>query len=107
MRLSGKYHLKSSPVYQADLQIKPEFFVEIEGWQMPVNGPFTLVKAERGTVALYVSSPGETPLYYTATSHCLHWGEQKFRLPSPTKRVNAGEMVIWEPGYITKQNVDN
>lgn len=107
MRLSGKYDLKSSPILQADLQIEPHFFAEHEGWRIPINGPFTLVKAERGTVILYVSSPGETPLYYTAKPHSLHWGEQKFKLPSPAKRVNAGEFVIWEPGYITRQSIDN
>jgi asparagine synthetase B (glutamine-hydrolysing) len=107
MRLSGKYHLRSEPVYQADLQIQPDIFAEHEGWQIPINGPFTTVKAERGMAVLYVSCPGETPLYYTAKPTSIHWGEQKFSLPSPAKRINAGEMIIWEPGYITKQTVDN
>lgn len=107
MRLSGKYHLKSDAIYQADLQIEPKAFVDHEGWRTPINGPFTLVQAERGTALLYVSYPGETPLYYTAKATSLHWAEQKFNLPSPVKKINAGEMIIWEPGYITKQIVDN
>ncbi|MFN6475328.1 asparagine synthase-related protein [Nostoc sp. DedQUE07] len=107
MRISGNYHLKSDSIYQADLQIKPDTFAEKEGWLLPINGPFTLVKAERGTAILYVSSPGETPLYYTATPASLHWGEQKLKLPKSAKRVNPGEMIIWEPGYITKQVIDN
>lgn len=107
MRLAGNYNLKNKPIYQADLQIQPQFFVENEGWHLPINGPFSLVKAERGTVILYVSSPGETPLYYTAKPHSFYWGEQKLKLPSSAKRVNAGELVIWEPGYITKQTIDN
>ncbi|MEH2067880.1 MAG: asparagine synthase-related protein [Nostoc sp.] len=107
MRLSGKYDLKSRPIQQTDLQIKPQLFVKYEGWTLPINGPFSLVEAERGIAVLYVSAPGETPLYYTAKPHSLHWGEQKFKLPSPAKKVNAGEMIIWEPGYITTQIVDN
>ncbi|PHK26295.1 hypothetical protein VF10_04045, partial [Nostoc linckia z13] len=104
---SGKYHLKSSPIHQIDSQINPQSFAEYEGWTLPANGPFSLVKAERGIVILYVSAPGETPLYYTAKPHSLHWGEQKFKLPSPAKKVNAGELIIWEPSYITKQIIDN
>ncbi|MFN6474054.1 MAG: asparagine synthase-related protein [Nostoc sp. SerVER01] len=107
MRLSGKYDLKSSPIHQIDSQISPQSLIGYEGWTLPVNGPFSLVKAERGMVILYVSAPGETPLYYTAKPHSLHWGEQKFQLPSPAKKVNAGELIIWEPSYITKQIVDN
>ncbi|AUB37478.1 asnB, asparagine synthase [Nostoc flagelliforme CCNUN1] len=107
MRLSGKYDLKSDPICQADYQIKPCSFVDYEGWSLPVSGPFTLAKAERGTAVLYVSSPGETPLDYTAKPHSLHWSEQRFELPSSAKRINAGEIVIWEPGYLTTQTIDN
>lgn len=107
MMLSGKYNLKSKAIYQGDSQIEPRSFMGYEDWQVPVNGPFSLIKAERGIVTLYVSLPGETPLYYTAKPHSFYWAEQKFKLPSPAKKVNPGELIIWEPGYITKHTIDN
>ncbi|MBD0303959.1 MAG: hypothetical protein ICV85_17850 [Tolypothrix sp. T3-bin4] len=106
MRLSGTYRIRNEPIHQSDFQIQPSKFIEFDGWKIPVGGPFSLVKSERGSIILYVSCPGETPLYYAAQPQVLYWSEQKYDLPKSSRRVNPGELIIWEPGYITPSVVD-
>lgn len=100
MRLSGHYSIRSQPITQLDYQITPEHWKTVEGHKLPIRGPFTQVICDRGTAVLYVSQPGEVPLYYSVSPGWIHWHEQKLALPGSAKRINQGEFVIWSPNGV-------
>lgn len=105
-RLSGISSRSSQQFIQEYYQINPTKFNEYEGWRFPVGGPFVLVQNNRGATVLYCSAPGETPLYYNFTNSRIGWSEKQFSLGRGARRLMPGEMVIWEPGTITKVTVD-
>nr|MCU0551873.1 hypothetical protein [Leptolyngbya sp. Prado105] len=106
MRLHGHYSIRSQPVTQQDFQISPCAFRVIDGIKLPIRGPFTQVVAQRGIVALYVSQPGETPLYYSMTPGWIHWSEQKLALLGKPKLIEQGTVVIWQAGKVDSAAID-
>jgi asparagine synthetase B (glutamine-hydrolysing) len=96
-KLKGSYSLRSAAIKQIDYQIEPQHWKAVEGFKLPIRGPFTQLTCDRGTAVLYVSQPGEVPLYYSVTPGWIHWHEQKLALPGSAKRVNQGECVVWSP----------
>jgi asparagine synthetase B (glutamine-hydrolysing) len=105
-RIVGRYSLRSQAVSQSDHQIEPQHFITVEGVKLPIRGPFTQAICQRGTAVLYVSQPGEVPLYYSLTPGWVHWHEQKLALPGTAKRINQGEAIIWNPQGCRTEKVD-
>ncbi|MGA7933416.1 MAG: asparagine synthase-related protein [Kovacikia sp.] len=95
-RIAGSYSSRSKPISQADHQIEPEHWTIIDGFKLPIRGPFTQAICNRGTAVLYVSQPGEVPLYISLTPGYIHWHEQELLLPKPV-RIKQGCVVIWTP----------
>ena len=97
-RLNGSYSIRSEAIRQYDYQIEPQQWKSFEGRKLPIRGPFTEVICDRGMAILYVSQPGEVPLFYSTTPGWIHWSEQKLALPGRGKtRIHHGELVCWTP----------
>jgi asparagine synthetase B (glutamine-hydrolysing) len=94
---AGRCSARSVPVNQLDYQIEPQHFATVEGVKLPVRGPFTQAVSNRGTAVLYVSQPGEVPLYFSFTPGWIHWHEQKLALPGKPDRVPQGCALFWSP----------
>lgn len=94
-QLQGQYSIKSKTVRQADHQIEPQHWKTVDGYKLPVRGPFTQVTADRGTAVLYVSQPGEVPLYYSLIRGAIRWSEWS-SLPNAVP-VKPGTAVVWNP----------
>ncbi|HLP88418.1 MAG TPA: asparagine synthase-related protein [Nostocaceae cyanobacterium] len=105
-RLSGSYSLKSSPILQFDCQSRTQRNIKIEGWEIPDNS-CSLIKCDKGIAVIYVSQPGEIPIYYWVSPKKICWSEQKFQLPKCSKQIKPGELIIWEPGFITSYFYDS
>jgi asparagine synthetase B (glutamine-hydrolysing) len=105
-RLCGHYSIRSKPVEQLDWQITPKHFKTFSGYKLPIRGPFTQVLCDRGSAVLYVSQPGEVPLYYSITPGWIHWHEQRLALPGKPIRINQGEVVLWNPKGVETQKID-
>ncbi|MGA7933417.1 MAG: asparagine synthase-related protein [Kovacikia sp.] len=105
-RIAGSYSIRSKPISQTDHQIEPQHWTTIEGFKLPIRGPFTQAICNRGTACLYVSQPGEVPLYYSLTSGWIHWHEQKLALPGKAIRIRQGEAIIWTPQRCDTFQVD-
>ena len=106
MRINGRYSLRSRAIKQLDHQITPRHFTTFDGHKLPIRGPFTQAVCQHGTAVLYVSQPGEVPLYYSTTPGWIHWHEQKLALPGSPQRLNQGEALIWTPHSLRVQRVD-
>jgi asparagine synthetase B (glutamine-hydrolysing) len=106
-RLNGRYCFNQSPIEQTDYQIEPFRWTSLEGYKLPICGPYTQVVARHGECCLYVSQPGEVPLYYSITPGWIHWHEQKLALPGKPNRIEQGTAIIWSPESLESYFVEH
>jgi asparagine synthetase B (glutamine-hydrolysing) len=96
-RFYGSYGPRSKDIDDRDWQVEPTEWANVEGFRLPINGPFTQVVAKRGTAILYVSQPGELPLYWSIANGKIFWHEQRLALPWGAKRIDDGTAIVWTP----------
>lgn len=98
-RLRGKYQVRDPDIFQIDYQAGTTgLHSAIAGYSIPVDTPCSFVACAKGEAALYVSPPGEIPLYCTIKHGLLYWSEQKLDLPDcHGVRISPGELLIWNP----------
>jgi asparagine synthetase B (glutamine-hydrolysing) len=99
-RLQGRFSLGAKLVSQCDYQIEPKAFIPTAGHPFPIGGPFSEVWSAPGRLCLYVSQPGETPLYYRSTPREIVWSEHRLHLgpDAPVHKVEPGTVVEWNHG---------
>jgi asparagine synthetase B (glutamine-hydrolysing) len=99
-RLQGRFRLGAAPIDQCDYQIEPTAFVSAAGHPFPIGGPFSKAWSAPGRLCLYVSQPGETPLYYRSFPREIVWSEHRLQLgpDAPIQAVEPGTVVEWVCG---------